>query len=95
VVTLRKELMRLSRACGMHHPSMVTLQQFDILDAGMQAIPARKVFEPWGDWGLPSAEDQEMIIKMMTSSPEMREAMLNGEKPTAKVSESQSAMSVG
>lgn len=99
VVTLRKELLRLSRACGVQHPSLITLDNFDILDAGMQAIPARKLFEPWGDWGLPSAEDQAAIIKMMTSSPEMREAIINEALPASKKgeskSDSKSTMSVG
>jgi len=32
VVTLRKELLALSRACGVPHPSLVTPHQIEILD---------------------------------------------------------------
>jgi hypothetical protein len=32
IVTLRKELLALSRACGVDHPSRVTAHQIEILD---------------------------------------------------------------
>ncbi|TWT85803.1 Glutamate synthase [NADPH] large chain [Posidoniimonas polymericola] len=44
VVTLRKDLLELSRACGVEHPSQVTLDHFDIVDECFNARPARVVF---------------------------------------------------
>ncbi len=45
IVTLRKELLRLSRACGVAHPSLVTLDHFEILDDGFRARPADQWFD--------------------------------------------------
>jgi glutamate synthase (ferredoxin) len=44
VVTLRKELHRLSRACGVPHPSLVTLEAFEIVDDRFGSRSAREVF---------------------------------------------------
>lgn len=44
LVTLRKELMWLSRACGAEHPSEVTLEHFEVIDDGFRTRPAREVF---------------------------------------------------
>ncbi len=44
LVTLRKELMWLARACGEDHPSKVTLDRFEILDDGFGTRQASDVF---------------------------------------------------
>lgn len=44
VVTLRKEILQLTRACGFDHPSEVTLEQFAILDNHLGHRPAAEVF---------------------------------------------------
>jgi glutamate synthase (ferredoxin) len=44
LVSLRKELLRLSYACGVKHPSDISIDQFDFLDNQQRAIPAREVF---------------------------------------------------
>lgn len=44
IVTLRKELLQLSHACGQLHPSLVSLDAFEILDPGFGARGARDVF---------------------------------------------------
>ncbi|MEM1180052.1 MAG: FMN-binding glutamate synthase family protein [Acidobacteriota bacterium] len=46
VMTLRKELLRLSRACGVDHPSRITLDHMEILDGQLQGRPAREIFYP-------------------------------------------------
>lgn len=48
VVTLRKELLALSRACGVTHPSSVTASQIEILD---DRFGARSVAEVFGGRG--------------------------------------------
>jgi len=65
VVTLRKDLMRLSHCCGAWHPSLVTLDNFEILNADKLAQPATQVFDHRFDWGLPSPDDQQEIVKIM------------------------------
>lgn len=44
IAMLRKEILQLSRACGVPHPSLVSLDRFDILRAGFVSTPAREVF---------------------------------------------------
>jgi hypothetical protein len=43
-MTLRKELIRLSRACGHEHPSMVPLSQMEILNGPGGPTPAFSVY---------------------------------------------------
>ncbi len=44
LVTFRKELMWLARACGVDHPSKITLAHFEILDDAFGTRPAAEVF---------------------------------------------------
>jgi glutamate synthase (ferredoxin) len=46
VVTMRKELLQLSRAIGVAHPGQVTLDDFDIIDDTLHRLPASRVFAP-------------------------------------------------
>jgi glutamate synthase (ferredoxin) len=52
VITLRKELLSLSRACGVRHPALVTLDHIDMLDDRFRTTPAREVFGYEADWGV-------------------------------------------
>jgi glutamate synthase domain-containing protein 2 len=54
VVTLRKELLTLSRACGVTHPSAVSAEQIEILDDKFGARSAASVFGGRGV-GLPQS----------------------------------------
>ena len=44
IVTLRKELLQISHACGVEHPSQVPLDAFEIIDPGFTARSAKEVF---------------------------------------------------
>lgn len=44
LVMLRKELLRLSRACGAEHPSEIPLEQMEILDGASGVRPAAEIF---------------------------------------------------
>jgi glutamate synthase domain-containing protein 2 len=65
IVQLRRELRRLSRACGVAHPALVTTDQLEILDGRFGARVAREVFGYEPGWGLPSASDQNAIRALM------------------------------
>jgi glutamate synthase domain-containing protein 2 len=69
IVTLRKELLQLSRACGLPHPALVSMQQFEILDERFRAVSAAECFGYDPTWGLPSADDQLDIRHIMTATP--------------------------
>jgi glutamate synthase domain-containing protein 2 len=57
LLMLRKEVLSLAHACGVHHPALVPLDRFDLVD-GFQRRSAVDVFEYQPRWGLPPAEDQ-------------------------------------
>jgi glutamate synthase domain-containing protein 2 len=67
VVTLRKELLWLSRACGEPHPGLVTGDHIELLD---DAYSARTLWEVFGyeqGWGIPHPTDQLEIRELMLS----------------------------
>jgi glutamate synthase domain-containing protein 2 len=66
IVQLRKELLQLSHACGAVHPALVTLDHLEIIGEHFDARPAREVFGYERGWGLPSTEDRDAIVSLMT-----------------------------
>ena len=67
VVTLRKELLQLCRACGVPHPALMTTEFFEILDERFGAVSATECFGYQPNWGLPSPEDQNVVRQLMES----------------------------
>jgi len=67
IVTLRKELLMLSRACGVPHPSFITADQLDIVDDRLRTKSVRDHFGYEEGWGVPSSEDQKAIRDIMKS----------------------------
>lgn len=65
IFVLRKELLRLSRACGVLHPALIGPEHLEILDEHFGARPALEVFGYRSGWGFPSAEDQVGIANLM------------------------------
>jgi glutamate synthase domain-containing protein 2 len=68
LVSFRKELLRLCHACGFNHPSLITLDLFEILGEALQSTPATEIFDYQSEWSLPSAEDQE-ATRVWTGGP--------------------------
>ena len=67
IVSLRKELLMLSRACGVPHPSLITADQLDIVDDRLSTKSVREHFSYGEGWGIPSSEDQKAIRDIMES----------------------------
>ncbi len=65
--TLRKELLRLSRACGVAHPALVGSHHLEILNDHFGSTPVRDLFDYRPEWGHPSATDQEVIPELMAN----------------------------
>ena len=65
VITLRKEILQLSRACGQPHPALITLNQFDILDDNLGSRSADLCFDYELGWGLPADTDCQQIREIM------------------------------
>ena len=53
IVSLRKDILRLTHACGFVHPAQITLDQFSILDTNSQEKPASDVFGWAGETAVP------------------------------------------
>lgn len=67
VVTLRKEILQLTHACGKLHPALVSTEDFSILDDHYGGRTARQCFNYELGWGLPSTADREEIVKLMSA----------------------------
>jgi glutamate synthase domain-containing protein 2 len=65
ITTLRKEILQLSRACGVCHPALVGGDHIEILDG---QFGSRSVYELFGyekGWALPSENDRVEIERIM------------------------------
>jgi glutamate synthase domain-containing protein 2 len=65
LVQVRKELLQLSRACGVAHPALVTLDHLELVDDHFGAREAADVFGYEPGWGMPSASDRTEIARVM------------------------------
>lgn len=65
VVTLRKELTYLSRACGICHPGLITCDHLEILDNSFRSTALQELFGYQPNWGLPDETDTEAIIRLV------------------------------
>jgi glutamate synthase (ferredoxin) len=63
---LRMELRHLANACGYHHPALVPLEHFEIVDDHFGSRSAREVFNYQPGWGLPSRDDQDAARRLMS-----------------------------
>ncbi|NNF38113.1 MAG: FMN-binding glutamate synthase family protein, partial [Gemmatimonadetes bacterium] len=68
VIALRKELTRLSHACGVDHPGLLTADHMEILDGNFGSRPLHDVFGYRAGWELPSAADIEALRRETTAT---------------------------
>ncbi len=65
IATLRFELLRLARACGVVHPALVTTDQIELLEDRWRSTPLREVIGYEPGWGLPSMSQQAELCRSM------------------------------
>ncbi|MBU6328551.1 MAG: FMN-binding glutamate synthase family protein [Acidobacteria bacterium] len=65
LATLRFELLRLARACGVVHPALVTTDQIEMLEDRWRSSSLREVIGYQPGWGLPSAAQQADLCRSM------------------------------
>ncbi len=65
VTTLRKEVLALSRACGVVHPALITSEHLEILDAHFGSATIPQLFGYELSYGLPSPDDRATVIELM------------------------------
>jgi hypothetical protein len=68
LASLRYELLRLARACGVVHPALVPADQLEVLEERWRAVTLRDVVGYEEGWGLPSAVDQRELVRLMTGA---------------------------
>ncbi len=65
VMTLRKELLRLSHACGVEHPGFLSSDHMEILDGAFGSRPLYEVFGYQRGWEVPTEEDHVELLRAM------------------------------
>src|SRR4051812_11354659 len=68
VKTLRRDLLKVSEACGVEHPGLIDADAIELLDAATLARPLRALFDYQPDWARPSAADRATIVSMMSAT---------------------------
>jgi len=68
IITLRKELLRLSFACGAAHPAFVTSEHIEILNGQYGSATLEELFGYEKGYGLPSEEDGKGIAEIMNGT---------------------------
>lgn len=66
VVTLRKELTQLSRACGVPHPSLISAEQLELMDGAFGSRTVADLFGYARGVGMPSDIDAATVRQLMT-----------------------------
>jgi glutamate synthase domain-containing protein 2 len=79
VVSLRKELTRLSHACGVDHPGLLSADHMEILDGAFGSRPLRAVFGYEPGWEMPSAEDATAVRAAMGGTGDLGEPAVYAE----------------
>jgi hypothetical protein len=69
ITSLRMELLHLANACGEVHPSLISLDRFEILDDSFGSRSARDVFQYREGWGLPALEERAAVAAIMAHDP--------------------------
>jgi glutamate synthase domain-containing protein 2 len=64
IVMLRKDLIRLSRACGYIHPALVPLERFELLNAEAKATNATDLFTYQDHWGMPPKDAHAQLVEL-------------------------------
>ena len=68
LVTVRKELLMLSRTCGAMHPAMINSNHVEILDSQFGSTTIAELFGYREDFGMPSRDDMRAIKELMKSN---------------------------
>ncbi|MDH3424403.1 MAG: FMN-binding glutamate synthase family protein, partial [Gemmatimonadota bacterium] len=76
---LRKEITRLSHACGVDHPGFLSADHMEILDGAFGSRPLRDVFGYVAGWELPSDADAALVRAAMGSTGDLGEPAVYAE----------------
>ena len=63
---MRKDVLALSRACGVPHPSLITADQLELLDGRFGTRTIAELFGYGRGFGLPSPTDCDEVRRLMS-----------------------------
>lgn len=86
VRTLRRDLLKVSEACGVAHPSLIGPDSIEILDTLADGRLLDEVYGYQPGWGFPSAVDRDEIRRLMAAVEEP-EVETEGPPETAEAGE--------
>ena len=66
--TLRRDLLKVSEACGVWHPGLLTVNDVELLLGNRKATPLSEVYGYEPGWGTLSDEDAAAIIEIMSQT---------------------------
>ncbi len=74
ITTLRRDLMKVSEACGVEHPAFIGPDSVEILSTLADGRLLDEVYGYQPGWGYPSAADQQALLALMEGNdePEVR-----------------------
>lgn len=87
VKTLRRDLLKVSEACGVAHPALVGPDSIEILDTLADGRLLDQVYGYRPGWGFPSAADRAALLRVMARADEA-EVHTEGPPETAESGES-------
>jgi glutamate synthase domain-containing protein 2 len=67
IITMRKDILALSRACGVPHPTLITADQLELLDGRFGTKTIAELFGYGRGFGLPSPTDCDEIRRLMSA----------------------------
>ncbi len=67
VTSLRKELLKLARACGVCHPSLITSKHLEIINDRFQGHSVSQLFDYDETWGRPTPEEEKDLQDLMSA----------------------------
>jgi glutamate synthase domain-containing protein 2 len=69
VMTLRRDLLKVSEAAGVAHPALITTEDVAMLDGHQHQKPLHEIYGYQPGWGLPSKEIAAEITRLMAEQP--------------------------
>ncbi|SDD17701.1 FMN-binding glutamate synthase family protein [Auraticoccus monumenti] len=81
VRTLRRDLLKVSHACGVAHPGLITTDLIELMDGPLSSTSLTRSAGYRPGWGLPSAADRAEIVRLMTRLGEEPEHRAQGSEP--------------
>lgn len=67
---LRRELLKMSEACGVLHPALIRADQVELLLGNRVGTPLSEVFDYQPGWGLPSPTQVAELEVLMADAPQ-------------------------